>query len=70
MGSYSIGNFSRREILKMSAVLTGARDAVCAAGAPTEAAGLPRTPGQILRGPFYPLKELPQTAQSDESVRS
>jgi protocatechuate 3,4-dioxygenase beta subunit len=60
MAVYSIGDFSRREILKMSVVLTGA-SAVCAAAAPAEAAALPRTPGQIL-GPFYPLKELAQTA--------
>jgi protocatechuate 3,4-dioxygenase, beta subunit len=60
MAIYSIGDFSRREILKMSAVLTGAA-AICATGAPAEATGLPRTPGQIL-GPFYPLKELPLTA--------
>jgi protocatechuate 3,4-dioxygenase, beta subunit len=60
MAVYSIDNFSRREILKMSAVLTGAT-ALCAAGAGAGPAGLPRTPGQIL-GPFYPLKELPQTA--------
>src|SRR5215207_7950409 len=60
MAVYSIGDFSRREILKMSAVLTGAA-VMDTAGAPAEAAGLPRTPGQIL-GPFYPLEELPQTA--------
>src|SRR5262245_15416172 len=60
MAVYSIGDFSRREILKMSAVLTGGV-AVCAAAGPAKTAGLPRTPGQIL-GPFYPLKELPQTA--------
>jgi protocatechuate 3,4-dioxygenase, beta subunit len=60
MAVYSFGDFSRREILKMSAVLTGAA-AMCATGAHAQAAGLPRTPGQIL-GPFYPLKELPLTA--------
>ena len=60
MAVYSIDNFSRREILKMSAVLTGAA-ALCTAGAAARAAGLPRTPAQIL-GPFYPLQELPQTA--------
>jgi protocatechuate 3,4-dioxygenase, beta subunit len=61
MAVYSIGDCSRREILKMSAVLTGAA-AVCAAAVPAAAAAeLPRTPGQVL-GPFYPLKELPQTA--------
>src|SRR5436190_18821382 len=60
METYSIDSFSRREILEISAVLTGAA-ALCRAGAVARAAGQPRTPAQIL-GPFYPLKEPPQTA--------
>jgi protocatechuate 3,4-dioxygenase, beta subunit len=59
MAVYPIGHLSRREILKMSAALASA--AMGATGVRAEAAELPRTPGQIL-GPFYPLKELPQTA--------
>jgi protocatechuate 3,4-dioxygenase, beta subunit len=59
MAVYSIGNLSRREILKMSAALASV--AMGANAVRAEAAELPRTPGQIL-GPFYPLKELPQTA--------
>jgi protocatechuate 3,4-dioxygenase beta subunit len=58
MGTYFIGDLGRRELLKMSAVLTaaGAVGSSNVAGAETQ---LQRTPGQIL-GPFYPLKELPQ----------
>ena len=58
MGTYSINNFSRREIANMSAAL------LCASVLPSRliaAEKLLRTPGQIL-GPFYPLKELPQTS--------
>jgi protocatechuate 3,4-dioxygenase beta subunit len=60
MAAYSIENLGRRDILMMSAVLAGA----AAVSSPTPAAAeaaLKRTPDQIL-GPFYPLKELPQTA--------
>ena len=60
MTTYSIENLGRRDILMMSAVLAGA----AAVALPTPAAAeavLKRTPDQIL-GPFYPLKELPQTA--------
>ena len=60
MAVYSIGDLSRRDILRMSSVLAGAA-VIAAAGPSAVAAELPRTPGQIL-GPFYPLKELAQTA--------
>jgi protocatechuate 3,4-dioxygenase beta subunit len=60
MAVYSIVDLSRRDVLKMSAVVAGAA-AVSIPVAPAAAADLPRTPGQIL-GPFYPLKELPRTA--------
>jgi protocatechuate 3,4-dioxygenase beta subunit len=56
MAVYSIDQLSRREILRMSAVLAGSTLASIAG-----AATLPRTPDQIL-GPFYPLKEMPKTA--------
>jgi protocatechuate 3,4-dioxygenase, beta subunit len=61
MASYSIGDLGRRELLMMSAVI-GALGTVASptVGVAAEPA-LQRTPGQIL-GPFYPLKELPQTA--------
>ena len=60
MSTYTIGDLDRRVLLKMSVVLAGATIT------PTEYAGaaeheLQRTPDQIL-GPFYPPKELPQTA--------
>ena len=57
---YSIGDLGRREILMMSAVLAGASKVFPARKAMAEVK-LPRTPDQIL-GPFYPLSELPQTA--------
>ena len=60
MGTYSIGDLSRREILKMSAVLVGS-SAVLSSKLIAAEAALRRTPGQIL-GPFYPLNELPQNA--------
>lgn len=60
MTSYSIENFDRRSLLKMSALIAG----LGALGStnPTAAAEseLRRTPGQIL-GPFYPLNEWPQS---------
>jgi protocatechuate 3,4-dioxygenase beta subunit len=60
MAIYSIDDLSRREILKMSAVL--ASSALVLSTAPAAgAAALQRTPSQIL-GPFYPLKELPRSA--------
>jgi protocatechuate 3,4-dioxygenase beta subunit len=59
MGIYSVDELSRREILRMSAVL--ASSAPFLSTAPAGAATLQRTPGQIL-GPFYPLKELPRSA--------
>ncbi|MFB9264562.1 protocatechuate 3,4-dioxygenase [Bradyrhizobium erythrophlei] len=55
MAIYSIGDLSRREILKMSAVIAGS--AVTLSTRFAAAAALPRTPQQIL-GPFYPLKEF------------
>jgi protocatechuate 3,4-dioxygenase beta subunit len=60
MATYSIDDLSRREILRMSAVLASSAVAVSTMPA-AQAAELQRTPGQIL-GPFYPLKELPRTA--------
>jgi protocatechuate 3,4-dioxygenase beta subunit len=60
MATYSIDDLSRREILRMSTVLASAALVFTTIPA-AQAAGLPRTPGQIL-GPFYPLKELPRTA--------
>lgn len=59
MGTYSIGELDRREILVMLTTLTASTLLP-----PTFAAaqtGHPRTPGQIL-GPFYPLKPLPATS--------
>jgi protocatechuate 3,4-dioxygenase beta subunit len=58
MAVYSIGQLSRREILRMSAVLAGSTLAA-ATRSVARAAMLPRTPDQIL-GPFYPLKEMPK----------
>jgi protocatechuate 3,4-dioxygenase beta subunit len=60
MAAYSIENLDRRDILLMSVVLAGSGAILPLRGAAAEAA-LQRTPDQIL-GPFYPLKELPQTA--------
>ena len=57
---YSIGELGRREILKMSTILA-ASGFVFAPKLAIAQAALLRTPGQIL-GPFYPLGELPQTA--------
>jgi protocatechuate 3,4-dioxygenase, beta subunit len=59
MGTYSINDLSRREIVKMSAALmcTG----VLSSSELIAAETLRRTPGQIL-GPFYPLSELPQVS--------
>jgi protocatechuate 3,4-dioxygenase, beta subunit len=60
MATYSIEHLGRREILMMSAVLVGV-GAVFSPGLAAAEAALQRTPDQIL-GPFYPLSELPQTA--------
>jgi protocatechuate 3,4-dioxygenase, beta subunit len=60
MAAYSIENLDRRDILMMSAVLAGSGAVLPLRRAAAEAA-IQRTPDQIL-GPFYPLKELPQTA--------
>jgi protocatechuate 3,4-dioxygenase beta subunit len=59
MASYSIDQLSRREILRMSAILTSSA-IVWSTGSAAWAATLPRTPGQIL-GPFYPLNKMQQT---------
>jgi protocatechuate 3,4-dioxygenase beta subunit len=58
--TYSIEDLDRREILMMSAALAGSSAVFPRKLAAAEAA-LQRTPDQIL-GPFYPLSELPQTA--------
>src|SRR6202171_4081853 len=59
MATYSIGDLSRREILRMSAVL-GIASGASTRFAIAQTAGQ-RTPEQIL-GPFYPLKALSQNA--------
>jgi protocatechuate 3,4-dioxygenase beta subunit len=59
MATYSIHDLSRREILRMSAVL-GIASAASTSLAIAQTAGQ-RTPEQIL-GPFYPLKALGQNA--------
>src|ERR1700694_3841371 len=59
MTTYSIGDLSRREILRMSAVL-GIASGASTRFAIAQTAGQ-RTPEQIL-GPFYPLKTLGQNA--------
>jgi protocatechuate 3,4-dioxygenase beta subunit len=59
MATYSIGDLSRREILRMSAIL-GVTSVVSTKFAFAQAALL-RTPGQIL-GPFYPVKPFDQNA--------
>jgi protocatechuate 3,4-dioxygenase beta subunit len=57
MAVYSIAQLGRRDLLRIAAVL-----AVCGSSSTrlAAAAALARTPDQG-RGPFYPLKELPQT---------
>jgi protocatechuate 3,4-dioxygenase beta subunit len=59
MGTYLISDLSRREIVRMSAALTCVT--ILSSSKLAVAETLRRTPGQIL-GPFYPLKELPQTS--------
>jgi protocatechuate 3,4-dioxygenase beta subunit len=59
MATYSIGDLSRREILKMSAILGVA--SVASNKLAMAQTALPRTPEQIL-GPFYPMKTLDQRA--------
>ena len=59
MGTYFINDFSRREIVRMSAALTCATLLTSSKLAAAEALRL--TPPQIL-GPFYPLKELSQAS--------
>jgi protocatechuate 3,4-dioxygenase beta subunit len=60
MSTYAIGDLGRRELLMMSAVLAAAGMDIPTKLAAAEAA-LQRTPGQAM-GPFYPLGELPQSA--------
>src|SRR6516162_4117720 len=60
MSTYAIGDLGRRELLMMSAVLAAAGVDIPTKLAAAEAA-LQRTPGQAM-GPFYPLGELPQSA--------
>src|SRR5258707_5996254 len=59
MATYSIGDLSRREILRMSAVL-GIASAASTRFAIAQTTGQ-RTPEQIL-GPFFPLQTLGQNA--------
>lgn len=59
MATYSIDDLSRREILRISAVL-GVANAASTRVAIAQTAGQ-RTPEQIL-GPFYPLKALDENA--------
>src|SRR3984957_5675065 len=59
MATYSIAELSRREMLRISAIV-GVTGAVSTRFAFTQAA-LQRTPGQIL-GPFYPVKLFDQNA--------
>ena len=59
MATYAIGELSRREILKMSAVL-GVANVASTRFATAQAFGQ-RTPEQIL-GPFYPLNSLGKNA--------
>jgi protocatechuate 3,4-dioxygenase beta subunit len=59
MATYSITDLSRREILRMTAIL-GAASLASTRPAIAQTAGQ-RTPEQIL-GPFYPLKPLGQNA--------
>src|SRR2546428_9528367 len=56
MAGYCIGDLSRREILRMAAVLGGAGMLFSAKLAAAEAL-LRRTPAQIL-GPFYPVTKI------------
>jgi protocatechuate 3,4-dioxygenase beta subunit len=59
MATYSIGDLSRREILRMSATLAAA--SVASTGFAIAQTGEHRTPEQIL-GPYYPLKGFDQNA--------
>ena len=58
MPAYSIRDLSRRELLKMSAVLAGTAT-VAAPHLAFAQTKLPRTPGQVL-GPFYPVTKQPE----------
>src|SRR3974377_2108585 len=60
MAIYSIDDLGRRDILKMSAVLAGSGVVLSIKLAAAEAVLQP-PPGQV-RGPFYPLGDLPQTS--------
>jgi protocatechuate 3,4-dioxygenase beta subunit len=59
MATYSIGDLSRREILRMSAILGAA--SVASTRLAIAQTAQRRTPEQIL-GPYYPLKSLGQNA--------
>ena len=59
MATYSINDLSLRQILKMSALVSGASMTSTTFGI-AQTAG-PRTPEQIL-GPFYPMKPLDHNA--------
>jgi len=60
MPTYAIEDLGRREILMMSAIIAGSGVGLLPKLAAAETV-LQRTPDQIL-GPFYPVSELPQTA--------
>lgn len=60
MATYSVGQFTRREIMRMSAALAGTGVFLSGSAAFAQQI-LRRTPNQIL-GPFYPLGSLDQNA--------
>ena len=67
MTSYSIENFDRRLLLKMSTVIAGWARSPYQNPFGAAESELRRTPGQIL-GPFYPLNEWPQTTRPDARI--
>ena len=60
MATYSVGQFTRREIMRISAALAGTGVLLSGSAAFAQQI-LRRTPNQIL-GPFYPLRPLDQNA--------
>ena len=68
MPTYSVGQFTRREIMRMSAALAGTGVFLSGSAAFAQQI-LRRTPNQIL-GPFYPLGSLDQNAESNKGARS
>src|SRR5712692_8712795 len=60
MATYSVGQLTRREIMQMSAALTGTGVFLSGSAAFAQQV-LRRTPNQIL-GPFYPMRPLDQNA--------